>query len=64
LATKRSRNVMTTDWFTASPTPLGPPLAFMPMYDATMAAMSPKTSALRRPIHRSGSCASAVKLAR
>ena len=25
-----SMNVMTTDWFTASPTPLGPPLALSP----------------------------------
>ena len=44
-----SMNVMTTDWFTASPTPFGPPLAFRPLYDATTAAISPKISALSSP---------------
>ena len=55
---------MTTDSFTASPTPFGPPLAFMPLYDATIAAISPNTSAFAMPCQRSGSWASAVKLAR
>ena len=29
----------TTDSFTASPTPFGPPAAFMPLYAATIAAI-------------------------
>ena len=55
---------MTTDWFTASPTPFGPPPAFRPLYEATTAAMKPKTSAFELARHRSGSWASAVKDAR
>ena len=31
LTKNSSRNVMTTDWFTASPTPFGPPPALRPL---------------------------------
>ena len=43
---------MTTDWLTASPTPLGPPPALRPLYDATTPAMMPKMNALISPVQR------------
>jgi len=48
---------MTTDSLTASPTPFGPPPAFMPLYDATIAAIRPKISALANPCQTSAICA-------
>ena len=55
---------MTTDWFTASPTPFGPPPARRPLYAATIAAISPKISALISPDQKSGTWASALNEAR
>jgi hypothetical protein len=55
---------MTTDWFTASPTPLGPERGFSPRWAATTPAMNPKISALISLIYRSGAWARAEKLAR
>jgi len=56
--------VITTDWFTASPTPFGPPFAVSPLCEATIAAIAPNTSALISAAHRSESWASVVKEAR
>jgi len=49
LTMNRSMKVTTTDSLTASPTPFGPPPAFMPLYDATIAAIRPNTRALAMP---------------
>ena len=49
LMTNSNMKVMITDWLTASPTPLGPPFGFRPLYDATSAAISPNSSALTSP---------------
>lgn len=59
-----SMKVMTTDWLTASPTPLGPPRGFRPRWAATMPAMKPKMRAFNSLTYRSGSWARAEKLAR
>ena len=53
---------MTTDWFTASPTPFGPPPALQPLVGRRRSpAIRPKISALISPAQRSDSWARAVK---
>src|SRR3972149_5224653 len=59
LAKNNSRNVMTTAWFTASPTPFGPPDGWSPLYAEITPAMTPNTAALISPLQMSGSCAKA-----
>ena len=56
-----SMKVKTTDSFTASPTPLGPPLAFSPLYEAISPAIRPKTNAFISACTMSLVCASSVK---
>ena len=57
MSTKKSAMpVMTTDWVTASPTPAGPRLAVIPLYEATTAAINPKMAALSVDSMRSAGC--------
>src|SRR5699024_7373744 len=61
VAKNRRLNVPAPLRFTASPTPLGPPLGFMPQHQATTPAIKPKTRALIDAMMKPGRWANVAK---